>query len=175
MPSSKVFESKQAVVNKLKDLFQGAETIVLADYRGLTVEQDTELRKALRENGVSYHVFKNRLAKIAAKEAGLEGLAEYLQGPTAFAVSKTDAVTPARLLKQFNEKFKLPVLKGGANAGVVLDSNGVKALADIPDMNTLRTQLAYTLNSPITKLAVALKAVSEKNGEAAESAPAANA
>ena len=92
MPSSKVFESKQAVVNKLKDLFQGAETIVLADYRGLTVEQDTELRKALRENGVSYHVFKNRLAKIAAKEAGLEGLAEYLQGPTAFAVSKTDAV-----------------------------------------------------------------------------------
>lgn len=172
MPSSKVFESKQAVVNKLKEMFSGAETIVLADYRGLTVEQDTELRKALRENGVTYHIFKNRLAKIAAKEVGLDGLCDLLQGPTAFAISKDDAVAPARLLKQYNEKFKLPVLKGGANAGVVLSAEQVKELANIPDMTTLRTQLAYSLNSPITKLAMAIKAVADKQGEpAAEAAP----
>lgn len=172
MPSSKVFESKQAVVNKLKEMFSAAETIVLADYRGLTVEQDTELRKALRENGVTYHIFKNRLAKIAAKEVGLEGLCDLLQGPTAFAISNDDAVAPARLLKQYNEKFKLPVLKGGANAGVVLSAEKVKELANIPDMTTLRTQLAYSLNSPITKLAMAIKAVADKQGEpATEAAP----
>lgn len=172
MPSSKVFESKQAVVKQLKEMFSNAETIVLADYRGLTVEQDTEMRKALRENGVSYHIFKNRLAKIAAKEAGLEGLCDMLQGPTAFAISNDDAVAPARLLKQYNEKFKLPVLKGGANAGAVLSAAQVKELANIPDMTTLRTQLAYSLVSPITKLAMALQAVADKQGEATpEAAP----
>ena len=97
----------------------------------------------------------------------MEGLCDLLQGPTAFAISNEDAVAPARLLKQYNEKFKLPVLKGGANAGVVLSVDKIKELANIPDMTTLRTKLAYSLVSPITKLAMTLKAVSEKQGEAA--------
>lgn len=178
MPSSKVFEQKKAVVSQLAEMFKNAETIVLADYRGLTVEQDTAMRKALREAGVDYHVFKNRLAKLAAEEAGLAGMSEYLTGPTAFAMSSTDAVAPARILKEFSDKNKLPVFKGGANAGIVLSADGVKALASIPDITILRTQLAYTLNSPITKLAMVIKAVSEKQAEGApqaEEAPAAAA
>lgn len=169
MPSSKVFEQKKAVVSQLAEMFKNAETIVLADYRGLTVEQDTAMRKALREAGVEYHVFKNRLAKLAAEEAGLAAMSEYLTGPTAFAMSATDAVAPARILKEFSDKNKLPVFKGGANAGTVLSADGIKALASIPDMTTLRTQLAYTLNSPITKLAMVIKAVSEKQAEGSNS------
>lgn len=168
MPSAKIFEQKKAVVNQLAEIFKQAETVVLADYRGLTVEQDTELRKTLREAGVEYHIYKNRLAKLAAEAAGLGEMAQYLVGPTAFAVSSSDAIAPAKVLKQFADKNKLPVLKGGANAGIVLDAEGVKSLASIPDMTTLQTQLAYTLNSPITKLAMVIKAVSDKMSEGSE-------
>lgn len=179
MPSAKILEIKKAEVTKWAEALKSAQTVVVADYRGLTVAEDTELRKAMRENGVEYHVIKNTMATLAAREAGLEGLEDLFKGPTAIAFSSEDPVSPAKIAKDFAKKFKPFEIKGGATEGKAVDLSVIEQLAAIPSRETLLTQLVFTLNSPIVGLARALDEISKLGGEApaeaaeAEAAPVA--
>ncbi len=187
MPAKKILEAKQQVVKGLVAELRSAKTLVVADYRGLTVEQDTKLRVDLRKAGITYKVVKNTLASIAAKDAGLEGLAPMLAGPSAIAYSTTDEVAPAKVLKEFADKNDKYKIRGGVMNGSMLSLDEVKALAAIPPKDVLYAKVVFTLISPITKLAMVLAAIAEKQGEgqapaeapqaeaAPEAAPAAEA
>ena len=106
-------ELKQPIVAEIAELFDGAKTAVVVDYRGLTVEQDTQLRKQLREANVTYKVYKNTMIRFAAKGTKFEALEPHLEGPTAIAVSKEDATAPARILAEFAKKADKLEIKGG--------------------------------------------------------------
>ena len=146
--------AKQAIVAELKEKLTGAKGAVLVNYRGLTVAQDTKLRRQLREAGVDYRVVKNTMTRIAAQEAGLEGLDAYLEGPTAMAISTTDPVAPAKIITDFVKEHKLQVLevKAGLVEGNVIDENGVKALASLPSREVLIAKMLGSMQSPITGL-----------------------
>ena len=176
MPSNKILEQKKQVVTDLTEKIKSAQSIVLADYRGLTVEQDTELRNALRKAGVEYKVVKNTLTSLAAKESGLE-LDEFLTGPTAMAISSSDAVAPAKVLSEFAKKFEKLELKVGVVEGKVIDLEGVKALAELPSREVLIAKVLGGFNAPISGfvnvlngnmrgLVVALNAIAEQKANA---------
>lgn len=173
MPSAKILESKKAKVEELSGKMKDAKAFVLADHRGLTVEQDTAMRADFRKAGVEYKVYKNSLTRFAAHENGLEGLDSYLEGPTAVAFSFEDPVAPAKVMAEYAKKFQQFELKAGVVEGKVIDANGVKQLADIPSREVLLTQMLGAMNSPITGfvnvlngnirgLVVALNAIAEK-------------
>ncbi len=177
MPSNKILEQKKQVVVELTEKVKAAQAIVLADYRGLTVEQDTELRNALRAAGVEYRVVKNTLTSFAMKENGLEGLDTFLNGPTAMALSATDAVAPAKVLSEFAKKFEKLELKAGVVEGKVIDVEGIKALADLPSREVLIAKVLGGFNAPISGfvnvlngnirgLVVALNAIAEQKANA---------
>jgi len=168
---------KRVVVEGISAKMKAAKAMVFADYRGLTVEQDTELRSALRKAGVEYKVVKNTLARIAADENGLGGLDSYLNGPTAMASSHTDPVAPAKILSEYVKKFDKLNLKVGVVEGKVIDPNGIKALAELPPREVLVAKvlggfnaplagLVNVLNGNIRGLVVALNAVAEKKASA---------
>jgi large subunit ribosomal protein L10 len=146
--------AKQAIVAELKEKLTGAKGAVLVNYRGLTVAQDTKLRRQLREAGVEYRVVKNTMTRIAAQEAGLEGLDVYLEGPTAMAISATDPVAPAKIIIDFVKEHKLQALevKAGLVEGNVIDEKGVKALASLPSREVLIAKMLGSMQSPITGL-----------------------
>ena len=146
--------AKQAIVAELKEKLTGAKGAVLVNYRGLTITQNTKLRRQLREAGVDYRVVKNTMTRIAAQEAGLEGLDVYLEGPTAMAISTTDPVAPAKIITDFVKEHKLQVLevKAGLVEGNVIDENGVKALASLPSREVLIAKMLGSMQSPITGL-----------------------
>ncbi|WP_026319582.1 MULTISPECIES: 50S ribosomal protein L10 [Sporomusaceae] len=146
--------AKQATVAELKEKLTSAKGAVLVNYRGLTVAQDTKLRRQLREAGVDYRVVKNTMTRIAAQEAGLEGLDVYLEGPTAMAISTTDPVAPAKIITDFVKEHKLQVLevKAGLVEGNVIDEKGVKALASLPSREVLIAKMLGSMQSPITGL-----------------------
>jgi len=146
--------AKQAIVAELKEKLTGAKGAVLVNYRGLTVAQDTKLRRQLREAGVDYRVVKNTMTRIAAQEAGLEGLDVYLEGPTAMAISATDPVAPAKIIIDFVKEHKLQALevKAGLVEGNVIDEKGVKALASLPSREVLIAKMLGSMQSPITGL-----------------------
>lgn len=150
MPSEKALQQKKEIVNELTEKIKAAKAIVLADYRGLTVEQDTELRSALRKAGVDYKVVKNTLTRFAAKENGLDGLDSFLNGPTAMAISTNDPVAPAKVLAEFAKKYDKLELKVGVIEGKVIDVNGVKALAELPPREVLIARVLAGFNAPIT-------------------------
>lgn len=162
MPSAKILEEKKQLVTELAESFKRAQTLVVADYRGLTVAEDTELRKAMREAGVQYKVIKNTMATLAAREADLAGLEEVFKGPTAIAYSDTDPIAPAKVLTEFAKKFKPLEIKGGAYEGQVADLATLDRLASIPSRETLLSQLVFMLNAPITGLARALSEIGKK-------------
>ncbi len=177
MPSNRILEQKKQVVADLTEKVKAAQAIVLADYRGLTVEQDTELRNALRAAGVEYRVVKNTLTSFAMKENGLEGLDPYLNGPTAMALSSTDAVAPAKVLSEFAKKFEKLELKVGVVEGKVIDIDGIKALAELPSREVLIAKVLGGFNAPISGfvnvlngnmrgLVVALNAIAEQKANA---------
>lgn len=177
MPSEKILQQKKEVVKELSGKIKSAKSIVLADYRGLTVEQDTELRNALRKAGVDYKVVKNTLTRFAAKENGLDGLDKYLNGPTAMAVSETDPVAPAKVLAEYAKKYDKLEIKAGVVEGKVIDVSGVKALAELPPREVLIARVLGGFNAPISGfvnvlngnlrgLVVALNAIAEKKAEA---------
>ena len=150
-----VTSEKQAIVADLKERLTTAKGAVLTSYKGLTVAQDTELRRALREAGVSYHVVKNTLTRIAAKEAGLDELAEHLEGTTALAVSTEDSVAPDKVISEFIKKNKLDdteafVVKAGLVDGKVIDVQEVKALASLPSREVLIAKLLGSMQAPIS-------------------------
>jgi len=163
MPSQKILDAKKEVVAALVADFKDAKSFVFADARGLSVLKDTEMRADLRKNNVKYQVIKNTTAAIIFKELGVEGLESILKGPTAIAYSKEDMIAPAKLLKQYAEKSNDKLtLKGGVLDGKALSAADVNALASIPSKEVLYGQVVYTLISPVTKLAMLLKAIAEK-------------
>ena len=159
-------ELKQPVVAEISAGIANAQSVVLVDYRGLTVEQDTELRKKLREAGVSYKVYKNTMMNFAFKGTEFEGLAPYLNGPSAMAYSSEDATAPARVLAEFAKKANKLEIKAGVVEGNVYDAKGMEAIANIPSRDVLIGRLLGSMQSPITNFARVLKQIAEKDGEA---------
>ena len=155
-------ELKQPVVQEITDLLNGAATAVVVDYRGLTVEQDTRLRKALREAGVTYKVYKNTMIRLATKGTEFEALDPDLEGPTALAVSKDDATAAARVLFTFAKTADKLELKAGIVEGVYYDTNGIKTIAAIPSKEELLGRLLGSMQSPITNFARVLNQIAEK-------------
>ena len=145
-------ELKQPVVAEIAELFNGAKGAVVVDYRGLTVEQDTQLRKQLREAGVTYKVYKNTMIRFAAKGTAFEALEPNLEGPTALAVSKEDATAPARILAEFAKKADKLEIKGGV----------VEDIATIPSREVLLGKLLGSMQSPITNFARVIKQIAEQ-------------
>jgi large subunit ribosomal protein L10 len=173
MPSEAILQQKKVVVREITEKLKAAKALVLADYRGLTVEQDTEMRSALRNAGVEYKVVKNTLTRFAANEIGLEGLDSFLNGPTAMAISDTDPVAPAKILSEYAKKYDKLELKVGVVEGRVIDVNGIKALAELPPREVLIARVLGGFNAPISGfvnvlngnlrgLVVALNAIAEK-------------
>ena len=166
-------ELKKPVVEEISANIKDAQSVVLVDYRGLTVEQDTQLRKNLREAGVGYKVYKNTMMNFAFKGTDFEGLAPYLEGPSAMAYSDTDATAPARVLAEFAKKADKLQIKAGVVEGTVYDATGMAKIADIPSREVLLGRLLGSMQSPIANLARVLNQIAEKDGApAAEEAPA---
>ena len=161
-------ELKQPIVDEIKAMLDGACGAVVVDYRGLTVEQDTRLRKQLREAGVSYKVYKNTMIRFAAKGTEFEALEPNLEGPTAIAVSKTDATAPARVLAEFAKTADKLELKGGVVEGTYYDQKGINVIATIPSREVLLGRLLGSMQSPIANFARVLNQIAEKQGEGAE-------
>ena len=172
MPNAKVLSAKQAVVAELTEKIQKATAGVIVDYKGITVEEDTALRKECRENGVDYAVVKNTMLRFAFNNTGLNELDDLLNGTTSLALSE-DVVAPARIMsdyaKKLTDKFEI---KGGFMDGKPVDLDTIKSLASIPALPILQAQVLGTMLAPITALAVVLKQIAEKDGEPAAEAAA---
>lgn len=169
MPSAKVLESKKARVEALTEQLKSAAAGVIVDYKGITVEEDTKLRKELREAGVSYAVQKNTMIRIAMHNIGYDQFDSVLEGTTAIAICENDQTVAARILGEFAEKSNGKFsLKAGFVDGEFYDAAGVKALSKIPSKDILLAQLVGSLQGPMQKLAATLQAlVDKKNEEAA--------
>lgn len=157
-------EMKKPIVEEIAEHVNGAQGVVLVDYRGLTVEQDTELRKQLREAGVTYKVYKNTMMNFAFKGTEFEALAPYLEGPSAIAISKEDATAPARILSNFAKTAPALELKAGVVEGNLYDTAGIQALAKVPSREELLSKLLGSMQSPISNLARVLNQIAESKG-----------
>ena len=155
-------ELKQPVVAEIAELFNGAKGAVVVDYRGLTVEQDTQLRKQLREAGVTYKVYKNTLVSRAVEGTQFESLRDVLEGPNAFAISTTDATAPARILAEFAKKADKLEIKGGVVEDTYYDAKGMQVIATIPSREVLLGKLLGSMQSPITNFARVIKQIAEQ-------------
>lgn len=164
MSMSKNQLSKVAVVADIKEKFEKAQSVIVIDYKGINVEQDTALRVKFREAGVEYCVLKNTLVKRAANELGIHGLDEHLEGPSAFAFGMNDPVSPAKVIHEFVDKNKLEILsvKVGLMGEEVMDQKAVKALSELPSREVLLARLVGTLNASISKLVYVLEAIRKK-------------
>ena len=160
-------ELKQPIVAEISELFNGAKSAVLVDYRGLTVEQDTQLRKQLREAGVVYKVYKNTLVKRVVAGTEFEPIADTLEGTNAIAFCKTDATAPARILANFAKTADALELKCGVVEGTFYDAAGIATIATIPSREELLSKLLGSIQSPITNFARVIKQIAEKDEEAA--------
>jgi large subunit ribosomal protein L10 len=159
-------ELKQPIVAEISEGIKDAKSVVLVDYRGLTVEQDTELRKNLRAAGVTYKVYKNTMMNFAFKGTRFEGLAPYLNGPSAMAYSATDATAPARVLAEFAKKAKNLEIKAGVVEETVYDAAGMAQIAEIPSREILLGRLLGSMQSPIANFARVLNQIAEKDAPA---------
>ena len=157
-------EAKKVAVEEIKKLIESSKSIVLVDYRGITVSQDTALRKEMRNNNVVYKVIKNTLFKKACEALGITGFDEALNGTTAFAFGLDDETVAPRLVKNAMKDYASLSIKAGYYNGKVMDENEVKTLASIPTKEQLVAQLLYVLNAPVSGLARAFKAIAEKKG-----------
>ncbi|MBQ8026341.1 MAG: 50S ribosomal protein L10 [Oscillospiraceae bacterium] len=173
MPNAKVLSEKQAAVEALAEKLNGAAAGVLVNYSGISVADDTALRRELREANVEYAVIKNTLLRFALDKTGLQELDSLLEGTTSLAISREDPVSPAKILKKYADKLdNCFELKGGFMDGKVISLDDVNALADIPELPVLQAQVLGTMLAPITSFAVVIKAIAEKLGGSVEEAPA---
>lgn len=163
-------ELKAPIVEEISAGIKDAQSVVLVDYRGLTVEQDTQLRKNLREAGVTYKVYKNTFMTRAFKDTEFEGLTQYLEGPSAVAISSEDATAPARVLAEFAKTANQLEIKAGVVEGVVYDAKGIASIASIPSREVLISKLLGSLQSPITNFARVMNQLAEKGGASAAEA-----
>ena len=173
-------ELKKPIVEEISANIKDAQSVVLVDYRGLTVEQDTELRKTLRENNITYKVYKNTFMNFAFKGTDFEGLAPYLEGPSAIAISTEDATAPARILSKFAKTADKLEIKAGVVEGTVYDAKGIDSIAKVPSREELLGRLLGSMQAPIANFARVINQIAEKGGagacepvEKAEEAPAA--
>ena len=169
-------ELKQPIVEEISATIKDAASVVVVDYRGLTVAEDTQLRKQLREAGVTYKVYKNTLVSRAVEGTDFESLRDVLEGPSAFAVSADDATAPARILAKFAKTAPKLEIKAGVVEGTYYDAEGMKAIASVPSREELLSKLLGSLQSPIANLARVLNQIAENGGAsdaAVEAAPAA--
>ncbi|SCX88912.1 large subunit ribosomal protein L10 [Lachnospiraceae bacterium XBB2008] len=164
-------ELKKPIVEEISANIKDAQSVVLVDYRGLTVDEDTRLRKELRENNITYKVYKNTFMNFAFKGTDFEALAPYLEGPSAIAISTEDATAPARILAKFAKTAQALEIKAGVVEGTVYDAQGIEQIAKVPSREELLSKLLGSLQSPITNLARVLNQIAEKGG-AGECAPA---
>lgn len=162
---SKAIETKKVQVQEIADKFSAAASVVVVDYRGLTVGQVTELRKQLREAGVEFKVYKNSLTRRAAEATGLEGINEFLTGPNAVAFSNEDVVAPAKIINDFAKKNEALEIKAGIIEGTVASAEDVKALAELPSREGLLSMLLSVLQAPVRNFALATKAVAGQKEE----------
>ena len=164
-------ELKQPVVQEISENVKDAQSVVVVDYRGLTVAEDTQLRRQLREAGVTYKVYKNTMMNFAFKDTDFESLSDVLEGPSAIAISKDDATAPARVLSKFAKEAPALEIKAGVVEGTYYDADGMKAIASVPSREELLSKLLGSIQSPIANFARVLKQIAE-NGGAADDASA---
>ena len=172
MPSKVILEQKQKAVAELAEQIKNSVSGVLVNYQGITVEDDTAMRKALREAGVRYTVVKNTLTGRACDMVGYGEMKQYLNGMTAIAISENDPVIAAKVLKEYADKIESFNILAGYVDGAVIDANTVNALAEIPNKETLIAKFLGSIQSPLYKFAYAIKAICDKDGEAEAEAPA---
>ena len=165
-------ELKQPVVKEISEKIQNAQALVLVDHRGLTVAEDTELRRKLRAENVSYKVYKNTMMNFAFKGTDFEQLSDLLNGPSALAISETDPAAPARVLVDFAKKAKALEIKGGVIEGKLYDAEALKEIANILPKDQLLSKLLGSMQSPIANFARVVKQIAEKKAEGGEAAPA---
>lgn len=166
---SKAIEMKKAIVEEIADKFTRSSSAILFDYRGLTVEEVTELRKQFREAGVDYKVYKNTLVKRALEKVGVEGLSDLMEGPNAIAFGFEDPITPAKIGSEFAKNHKALELKAGVVEGEFFDEEKVKELAAIPSRDVLLAKLLGSLKAPVSNFAYLIQAMIDKkeaDGEA---------
>ncbi|MFD2308568.1 50S ribosomal protein L10 [Enterococcus termitis] len=165
--SEAAIAKKETLVQNAAEKFEAASSVVIVDYRGLTVEEVTNLRKQLRDAGVEMKVIKNSILSRAAKKVGLDGLDEVFTGPTAVAFSNDDVVAPAKIIDEFAKDAKALEIKGGVIEGKVSSVEEITALAKLPSRDGLLSMLLSVLQAPVRNVAYAVKAVAEKNEEVA--------
>lgn len=165
---SKAIEQKQTIVEDIVQMLSNSKSTIVTDYRGLNVKQVNELRKKLREAGVEYRVLKNTLTRRATERVGLTDIDKHLEGPTAIAFSNEDVVAPAKVLFKFSKENDALEIKGGVVEGKIVGYEEIKSLADLPSREDLLSMLLSVLQAPIRNFALAIKAVSEKDGSSQE-------
>jgi len=166
-------ELKKPVVEEISANIKDAQAVVLVDYRGLTVEQDTKLRKELRNAGIIYKVYKNTMMNFAFQGTDFEQLSGSLEGPSAVAISKDDATAPARVIAKFAKTAPALEIKAGVVEGTYYDAEGMQAVAKIPSREELLSKLLGSIQSPIANFARVMDQLAEKGGASACEAPAA--
>lgn len=172
MANAKIIEMKAAQVAEVAEKIQKAKSVIMFDYRGLTVSEVTELRNEMRKEGVEYVVLKNHCVRRACEQAGIDAsISDMLHGPSAFAFGYEDAVAPARILKAFMKKVKKCEFKGGIVEGAVSSAKEVEAIADLPSRDVLIARLLGSMMSPISGLAIVLDQIAKQKG--GDAAPAA--
>ena len=159
-------ELKKPVVEEISESIKDAQAVIIASYSGITVEQDTALRKEMRDAGVHYKVYKNTMMNFAFKGTDCEPLCKHLEGPNAVAISKDDATAPARILAKYAKDVKTLKLVAGVVEGNYYDEAGVNALASIPSREVLLGKLLGSIQSPIANLARVLNQIAESKAEA---------
>ncbi|MBQ5648850.1 MAG: 50S ribosomal protein L10 [Clostridia bacterium] len=164
MPSKIILEKKQAEVEALVEKLQNSVSGVLVQYQGITVEDDTKMRAALRNAGVDYAVIKNSITGRACDQVGFSDMKAHLEGMTAIAISKDDPIAPAKILKEYDDKVESFKIKAGYIDGKVVDADTVMQLASIPPKEVLLGKLLGSLKSPLCKLCAVLNAKVEKDG-----------
>ena len=164
-------ELKQPIVEEIANNIKDAQAVVLVDYSGLTVEQDTILRKELRESGVQYKVYKNTLMRRAFEGTPCADLDKHLHGTNAIAISATDATAPARELNSVIKKINKMEFKAGVVEGQFYDKDGIKTIAQLPSRDKLIAKFLGSIKSPVSSLAYTLQAIADQKASGVEPAP----
>jgi large subunit ribosomal protein L10 len=167
MPSNSILEQKKAVVAELVEKIKKAQSGVLVQYQGITVENDTKMRAAFRKAGIDYMVIKNTLIGRACDEVGYGAIKDQLNGMSAIAISYNDPIAPAKIAKEYADKVETFEIKGGFLDNAVVDAATVNALAEIPSKEILLARFLGSIQGPISGFARAIQAVIDKDGEAA--------
>ena len=158
-------QAKQVIIDEIKAKLDGAQSAVVIDYIGTTVEEANKMRKKLREANIDYTVYKNTLVKRAIEGTEFEGLKDVLEGPSAIAISKDDATAPARVLSESIKEFKKMALKAGVVEGTFFDAEGIQAIADIPSRDVLIAKFMGSIQSPISKAVRTFQAIADAKAE----------